>query len=164
VDYHKLGRTGLKVSRLCLGTMTMGWTSGRDESFAVLDAFVEAGGNFVDTADVYSFWAEATPAVSLRRGSASGCTTQPPPPPNASLPPRCAPDVGGSKRRGLSRQHIIEAVDDSLRRLQTDFIDLYQTHWPTMIPRSKRHCELWTIWCGWAKSAISARPTTRPGC
>ena len=61
MEYRKLGRTGLKVSALCLGTMTMGWTSTKEDSFAVLDTFVEAGGNFLDTADIYSFWAEGNP-------------------------------------------------------------------------------------------------------
>ena len=61
MNYRKLGRTGLKVSELCLGTMQFGWTADEATSFAVLDAFVEAGGNFIDTADVYSRWAEGNP-------------------------------------------------------------------------------------------------------
>ena len=61
MDYRRLGRTGLKVSELCLGTMQWGWTADEATSFAVMDAFVEAGGNFIDTADVYSRWVEGNP-------------------------------------------------------------------------------------------------------
>ena len=61
MEYRRLGRTGLKVSELCLGTMQFGWTADEATSFAVLDAFVEAGGNFIDTADIYSRWAEGNP-------------------------------------------------------------------------------------------------------
>jgi aryl-alcohol dehydrogenase-like predicted oxidoreductase len=61
MDYRKLGRTGLKVSEMCLGTMTFEWTSSREDSLAVLDRFWEVGGNFIDTADVYSRWADGNP-------------------------------------------------------------------------------------------------------
>ena len=61
MEYRKLGRTGLKVSELCLGTMQWGWTADEAAAFAVMDAFVEAGGNFIDTADVYSRWAPGNP-------------------------------------------------------------------------------------------------------
>src|SRR5260370_36786892 len=61
VQTRKLGRTGLKVSPLCLGTMQFGWTAGEAASFAVMDAYVEAEGNFLDTADVYSRWVEGNP-------------------------------------------------------------------------------------------------------
>ena len=56
MDYRKLGRTGLKVSSLCLGTMQWGWTADEKTAFALMDAFVESGGNFLDTADFYSRW------------------------------------------------------------------------------------------------------------
>ena len=61
MNYRRLGRTGLKVSELCLGTMQFGWTADEPTAFAVMDAFVEAGGNFIDTADVYSRWAPGNP-------------------------------------------------------------------------------------------------------
>ncbi len=61
MEYRRLGRTGLKVSELCLGTMQWGWTADETTAFAVMDAFVEAGGNFIDTADVYSRWAPGNP-------------------------------------------------------------------------------------------------------
>ena len=71
MEYRKLGRTGLKVSELCLGTMQWGWTADESTSFAVMDAFVAAGGNFIDTADVYS-GPRATPAAYPRRSSDAG--------------------------------------------------------------------------------------------
>ena len=61
MNYRKLGRTGLKVSERCLGTMKWGWTADARTAADVMDAFVEAGGNFIDTADVYSFWADDNP-------------------------------------------------------------------------------------------------------
>ena len=57
MNYRKLGRTGLKVSELCLGTMQFGWTADEPSSCQVMDAFVAAGGNFIDTADIYTSWA-----------------------------------------------------------------------------------------------------------
>jgi aryl-alcohol dehydrogenase-like predicted oxidoreductase len=56
MQHRKMGRTGLRVSELCLGTMQFGWTADEPTSFAVMDAFREAGGNFLDTADIYSNW------------------------------------------------------------------------------------------------------------
>jgi aryl-alcohol dehydrogenase-like predicted oxidoreductase len=56
MQYRKLGRTGLKVSELCLGTMQFGWTTNEKSSREVMDAFVDAGGNFLDTADIYTMW------------------------------------------------------------------------------------------------------------
>ena len=61
MEYKYLGRTGLKVSELCMGSMSFGWTAPRENCAPVLDAFVEAGGNFIDTADIYSRWAEGNP-------------------------------------------------------------------------------------------------------
>ena len=58
MEYRSLGRTGLQVSDICLGTMQFKWTTDEPTSYAVLDAFVDAGGNFIDTADVYTRWAE----------------------------------------------------------------------------------------------------------
>ena len=124
----RLGRTGLEVSRLCLGTMQFGWTADRDTSFAILDAYVEAGGNFIDTADIYSRWAEDNPGgVSemligewmKERGNRQ----------DIILATKVRGRMwDGPNGEGLSRAHIMRAVDDSLRRLDTDYIDLYQTH------------------------------------
>ncbi len=113
----------LDVSRLCLGANTFGWTADRDDSFAVLDAFTGAGGTFVDTADVYIPRRPAQSGDSERiigewlaaRGRRDDVVL--------------ATKVGSwSERPGLSAANIAAAVDDSLRRLQTDHIDLYWAH------------------------------------
>lgn len=131
MEYRKLGRTGLKVSALCLGTMTMGWTSSKEDSFAVLDAFVEAGGSFVDTADVYSFWAEGNPGGVAETWIGEWLTQRDIPRHQLVLATKVRGRMwDGPNGEGLSRSHIMKAVEDSLRRLNTDYIDLYQTHWP----------------------------------
>jgi aryl-alcohol dehydrogenase-like predicted oxidoreductase len=130
MHYRYLGRTGLQVSEICLGTMQFKWTTDEANSEAVLDAFVEAGGNFIDTADVYSRW-----APGLRGGEAEsligswlrrkGCREE------IVLATKVRGRMwDGPNGEGLSRVHVMRAVEDSLRRLQTDYIDLYQTHWP----------------------------------
>jgi aryl-alcohol dehydrogenase-like predicted oxidoreductase len=122
-----MGKTGLKVSELCLGAMTFGRETSEPDSRLMLDRFVSAGGNFIDTADVYSQgaseeilgrWLKDQPrdslviATKVRFGMGSG--------PN---------DVG------LSRKHILAGVENSLRRLGTDYIDLYQVHcWDDKTP------------------------------
>jgi aryl-alcohol dehydrogenase-like predicted oxidoreductase len=129
MEYRNLGRTGLKVSELCLGTMQWGWTADEPTSFAVMDAFVEAGGNFIDTADVYSRWAEGNPGgvseeIIGRWMKERGNRRQ------IVLATKVRGVMwDGPNGEGLSRGHIMAAVEDSLRRLQTDVIDLYQTHW-----------------------------------
>lgn len=128
MDYRRLGRTGLKVSALCLGTMQWGWSANEATSFEVMDAFVEAGGNFIDTADIYSRWAEGNPGgvseeIIGRWMKARGNRDQ------IVLATKVRGAMGdGPNDQGLSRKHILDAVDASLRRLQTDYIDLYQTH------------------------------------
>ncbi len=128
MDYRKLGRTGLKVSRLCLGSMQFGWTTDEKNAFAVMDAFVEAGGNFIDTADVYSRWHPGNPGGvaeeiigrwTKERGNRAAVV----------VATKVRGQTGeGPNDQGLSREHIFSAVDASLRRLQTDYIDLYQSH------------------------------------
>ena len=131
MEYRRLGRTGLKVSALCLGTMTMGWTSSKEDSFAVLDAFVEAGGNFVDTADVYSFWAEGNPGGVAEAWIGEWLAQRGVPRHQLVIATKARGRMwDGPNGEGLSRSHIMKAVDDSLCRLGTDYIDLYQTHWP----------------------------------
>lgn len=128
MNYRRLGRTGLKVSELCLGTMQWGWTTDEVTGHAVMDAFMEAGGNFIDTADVYSRWAPNNPGgvseeVIGRWMKARGNRH------DVVLATKVRGRMwDGPNGEGLSRGHILRAVDDSLRRLQTDYIDLYQTH------------------------------------
>jgi aryl-alcohol dehydrogenase-like predicted oxidoreductase len=120
----KIGSSDLDVTRLCLGGNVFGWTADRDTSFAVLDAYVAAGGNFVDTADSY-FWrapgnsgGESESLIGewmASRGNRDAVVV--------------ATKVGSwPERKGLSAKNIAEAVDDSLRRLRTDHIDLYYAH------------------------------------
>jgi len=129
MNHRNLGRTGLKVSNICLGTMQWGWTADEAASRTVMDAFVEAGGNFVDTADIYSFWAENNPGgvseeIIGRWMKERGNRDQ------IVLATKVRGRMwDGPNGEGLSRVHIIKACEDSLRRLQTEYIDLYQTHW-----------------------------------
>src|SRR2546430_1856833 len=126
---RKLGRTGLKVAALCLGGNTFGWTTDQPTSEAVLDAYLDHGGNFIDTADVYSRWApgnvggESETALgawlSARKNRA-----------RVILATKVMGPMGpGPNDTGLSRIHIMEGVEASLRRLRTDYIDLYQAPW-----------------------------------
>src|SRR4029078_3257691 len=114
MHYRRLGRTGLKVSALCLGTMQFGWTADEAASFAVMDAFVEAGGTFLDTADVYSRWHPGNPGgVSeeiigrwmRQRGNRQAITLA------TKARGRMWPGPNGA---GLSRIHIMQAVDEVL--------------------------------------------------
>lgn len=124
----RLGRSGLEVTRLCLGGNVFGWTCDETTSQQVLDAYVDAGGNFIDTADVYSRWAtghtggesEATLGRWMQaRGNRS----------RLIIATKVGSAMGaGPNMGGLSRQHMLRAVDESLRRLRTDYIDLYQAH------------------------------------
>ncbi len=129
MEYRKLGRTGLKVSELCLGTMQWGWTASEEDGCAVMDAFVEAGGNFIDTADVYSRWVPGNPGgvseeIIGRWMQDRGNRRQ------VVLASKVRGRMwNGPNGEGLSRAHIVQACEDSLRRLQTDTIDLYQTHY-----------------------------------
>jgi len=129
MNYRYLGRTGLKVSELCLGTMQFGWTADEDTSHAILDAFVAAGGNFIDTANIYSRWAANSYAgkseeIIGRWLQARGNRE------DLVIATKVRGQMGpGPNDEGLSRKHIMKAVEDSLRRLQTDYIDLYQAHW-----------------------------------
>ncbi|OIO97937.1 MAG: alcohol dehydrogenase [Anaerolineae bacterium CG2_30_64_16] len=129
MDYRKLGRTGLKVSELGLGTMQFGWTADEATAFAVMDVFVAAGGNFIDTADVYSRWAAGNPGgvseeIIGRWMKARGNRGQ------MVLATKARGQMwDGPNGEGLSRAHLMRACEDSLRRLGADHIDLYQTHW-----------------------------------
>lgn len=128
MNYRNLGRTGLKVSELCLGAMQWGWTADEETSFAVMDAYYEAGGNFLDTADIYSRWVEGNPggvseAIIGRWLRARGNRR------HIVLATKVRGRMwDGPNGEGLSRAHIMQAVEDSLRRLDTDVIDLYQIH------------------------------------
>jgi aryl-alcohol dehydrogenase-like predicted oxidoreductase len=128
MEYVNLGATGLKVSRLCLGTMTYGssrwreWVLDEEASRPLLKQALEAGINFFDTADMYSLGASEEVLGRALKDFA-------PPRDKIVIATKVFYPVGADpNQRGLSRKHIMHAIDDSLRRLGTDYIDLYQIH------------------------------------
>ncbi len=129
MEYRNLGRTGLKVSALCLGTMTFGWTADEPSAYAVFDAAYGSGINFIDTADVYTRWAQGNPGGVAE--TYIGNWIKDKPRDQIVLATKARGRMGdGPNDEGLSRAHILDAVEASLRRLQTDYIDLYQAHSP----------------------------------
>ncbi|HTY80349.1 MAG TPA: aldo/keto reductase [Candidatus Bathyarchaeia archaeon] len=126
---RRLGRTGLKVSALCLGGNTFGWTTDQAASETVLDAYMEAGGNFIDTADVYSRWAPGNKGGESEAVLGKWMTARKNRHAVIMATKVMGPMGPGPNDSGLSRQHIMEGVEASLRRLGTDYIDLYQAHW-----------------------------------
>ena len=123
---RELGKSGLKVAPLALGGNVFGWTADEKTSFRLLDAFTAGGGDLIDTADMYSTWvpghkggeSETVIGKWLKRGGKRQKVL-------------IATKVGkemGPDRKGLSKPYILRAAEDSLKRLQTDYIDLYQTH------------------------------------
>jgi aryl-alcohol dehydrogenase-like predicted oxidoreductase len=129
MEHRRLGRSGLKVAPICLGGNVFGWTIDQRQSFEVLDAYAGAGGDFIDTADVYSRWAPGNSggdselvlgAWMKERGNRG----------DMIVVTKVGSPMGESVReRGLSRGWIMRAVEDSLRRLQTDYIDVYLAHY-----------------------------------
>ena len=126
MERRELGRSGLSVSTLMLGGNVFGWTADEATSFRILDAFVDGGGNFVDTADVYSVWGPGhtggeSETVLGKWFAKSGKRDK------IVLATKVGKDMGNGKK-GLQPAYIRQAVEDSLKRLQTDHIDLYQSH------------------------------------
>ena len=131
MQYVRLGKTGLRVSRICLGTMTYGsrqwrdWVLEEDEALPFYKRALEAGINFFDTADVYSVGvSEEITGKALKEYAGRA---------DVVIATKVhGPMGGGPNERGLSRKHIFDSIDNSLRRLQTDYVDLYQIHrWDT---------------------------------
>ena len=130
MEYKSLGQTGLKVSELCLGTMQFGWTADESSSHEILSAAFEAGINFIDTADIYSRWAAGNPGGVSEKIIGKWIKDSGIPRHQIIIATKVRGVMGdGPNDEGLSRTHIMKAVEDSLNRLQTDYIDLYQTHW-----------------------------------
>jgi aryl-alcohol dehydrogenase-like predicted oxidoreductase len=123
---RKLGGSGIEVSPLCLGGNVFGWTIDEQRSFTVLDGFVGAGFEFIDTADVYSKWVPGHQGGESetilgnwikQRGNRE----------QLIVATKVGMEMGGGGK-GLSRSYILQEVESSLQRLQTDYIDLYQSH------------------------------------
>lgn len=129
MEYRKLGSTGLTVSELCLGTMQFGWTADQETSCHILDRAVEAGVNFIDTADIYSRWVPGNPGGVSEMIIGAWLKGSELPRDQIVIATKVRGRMGESPNaEGLSRGHIIRAVEESLRRLNTDYIDLYQAH------------------------------------
>lgn len=126
---RRLGRTGLSIAPLVFGGNVFGWTADEKTSFSLLDAFFDAGFNAVDTADVYSSWAPGnrggeSETIIGKWLKQSGRSRD-----SAVIVTKVGSELGPD-RKGLSRRWIMQAVEESLKRLQTDYIDLYLSHWP----------------------------------
>ncbi len=129
MEMRRLGRTGLSIAPLVFGGNVFGWTADEKTSFTLLDAFFDAGFNTVDTADAYSTWvpgnrggeSETIIGKWLKRSGRSRDS--------AIIITKVGSELGQG-RKGLSRRWIMQAVEDSLSRLQTDYIDIYLSHWP----------------------------------
>ena len=126
MDHVRLGRTGLRVSRLCLGTMNFGPVTSEADSFAIMDRALELGINFFDTANVYGWkTGEGVTEQIVGRWLAQGGGRRE----RIVLATKVYGNMGkGPNERGLSAYHVRRACDESLRRLRTDRIDLYQMH------------------------------------
>jgi aryl-alcohol dehydrogenase-like predicted oxidoreductase len=126
MEYRPLGRTGVMVSSLCLGAMNFGGVASADDGIAMIDRAIDAGVNFIDTANVYNAGeSEKVVGAALQRNGKRD---------DIVLATKVFSVVGaGQNDRGASRYHVIKACEDSLRRLQTDHIDLYQLHRPSAI-------------------------------
>ena len=130
MEYRYLGRTGLKVSELCLGSMQFGWTADEPQSYQILETAFEAGINFIDTADIYSTWVEGNPGGVAEIIIGNWLKRSGIPRDQIIIATKVRGRMGdGPNDEGLSRAHIMNAVEGSLRRLNTEYIDLYQTHW-----------------------------------
>ena len=126
MNKRNLGNSGLETFPLSLGGNVFGWTADEQTSFALLDAFVAAGFSLIDTADVYSVWAPGhvggeSETVIGRWLKRSGRRQ------DVLIATKVGMEMS-PERKGLSRAHILESVENSLKRLQTDYIDLYQSH------------------------------------
>ena len=126
MEKREIGASGIKVNPFSLGGNVFGWTIDENESFKILDAFVDVGLDLIDTADVYSTWAPGnkggeSEAIVGNWIKKSGKRN------NVIIATKVGKPMGGDKQ-GLSRKYITQAIEDSLKRLQTDHIDLYQSH------------------------------------
>lgn len=126
MDKRKLGNTDLLVSPIAFGGNVFGWTLDEKKSFEILDGFIDAGFNFIDTADVYSKWAPGNAGGESEKIIGNWMKARN----NRNkiiLTTKVGGDMGDGKK-GLSKKNIFNAIDASLSRLQVDFVDLYQSH------------------------------------
>ena len=160
MEHARLGRTGLQVSRLCLGTMTFGLQTDESTAVAILDRAAEGGIDFLDTSDAYPLGGDlSTRGITEEilgrwlRGKRD----------RFIVATKCFARTGQAPfDGGNSRKHIMAAVDASLRRLQTDYIDLYQLHGYDPRRRSTRPSARWTTWSAPGRSGTRAARTSSP--
>lgn len=124
-----LGKTGFEIVPLVFGGNVFGWTIDENRSFQILDAIVDLGLNAIDTADVYSRWAPGNQGGESEIIIGKWLKANPSKRDKILIFSKVGADMGDD-HKGLSKRWIIQAVEDSLRRLQIDVIDLYQSHWP----------------------------------
>ncbi len=127
---RSLGTTGLQIPRLVFGGNVFGWTVDEKQSFSLLDALLERGFTAIDTADVYSAWAPGNKGGESETIIGKWFAAHPGVREKVTLFTKVGADLGDPGKKGLSARWIEQAVEDSLRRLQTDYIDLYFSHWP----------------------------------
>ena len=125
-----LGRTGISIAPLVLGTNVFGWTIDEATSFSILDAFVDAGFDAIDTADVYSRWVPGNSGGESETIIGRWLKRDPSKRARVHIFTKVGGDMGGPDRKGLGKRWIMQEVEDSLRRLQVETIDLYQSHFP----------------------------------
>lgn len=126
MEKRELGKSGIKVDPFCFGGNVFGWTADEKTSFELLDTYTDNGFDFIDTADVYSSWASGnkggeSEAIIGKWLKKSGNRDK------VIIATKVGKPMGPDKK-GLSKKYITRAVEDSLKRLQTDYIDLYQSH------------------------------------
>ncbi|MGJ0355627.1 aldo/keto reductase [Aliarcobacter cryaerophilus] len=140
MEYRYIGKTGLRVSSICMGTMTFGSSTSKDEAFKILNKAYDRGINFFDTAELYPVSPKKETIGNTEKIVGEWLKTKPRD--SVILATKIAGAASGwfvpPVRHGLTAIdsfHIKKAIEDSLRRLQTDYIDLYQMHWPdTIVP------------------------------
>ncbi|MEJ8323543.1 aldo/keto reductase [Kosakonia sacchari] len=127
---RSLGTTGLQIPTLVFGGNVFGWTVDEKQSFSLLDALLERGFSAIDTADVYSRWAPGNKGGESETIIGNWLAAHPGARDKVTLFTKVGADMGEAGKKGLSAHWITQAVEDSLRRLKTDYIDLYFSHWP----------------------------------
>jgi len=159
MKYRLLGKSGLRVSEASLGTMTFGdewgWGSPKAEARKVYETYREAGGNFIDTANFYTNGTSETFLGEFMQGHRESVVL-------ATKYSNAAPG-NDPNAAGNHRKNMMQAVEASLKRLQTDYIDLYWVHIWDGITLWKKSCAVWTTWFARARFFTSASRTLPPG-
>ena len=130
MNYAPLGTTGFNISPIVFGGNVFGWTLDEAESFKILDAFIDHGFDTIDTADVYSAWADGNSGGESETVLGNWFAARPGMRDKVKLFTKVGSDMGGDGQKGLGADWISAAIDKSLSRLQTDYVDLYFSHWP----------------------------------